>query len=239
MNKRHLLSSVLIAVFVGWSAAPARAVDLTLDLTQAAHAVYEIAQLKEALYQLYCQLQTQKQMLASIAHVNPDSATIALGLAAPQMQLPGSASGLLPGMVGGSAPLTQMGQAFFNSPTGNYYTPPGTDFAAQEMNRQMQASANLQGEMQMGLTQMAARMTSLNALQASIATQPDIAAQAAVQSQIASEKLYIANESNRIAYLQAMASQQNQIDRLRGEQYGRQQEEQWGAQASRLAGWGQ
>jgi hypothetical protein len=235
MNHRRLVSAGLIAAFLGWSATPARAVELTLDMTQAAHAVAELAQLAQAYRVLMCQYQQLQAVTLAVQHANPTIMNTAPALQSSQMQLPGSAAAAMPGLTAGSS-LTSAGQPFFNQST--VYTSQGTDFASTEMQRQQTATANIQGEAQTGMTRIAQRIASLTQLAASIQTQPDVTAVAATNARISAEHLYIANEGNNIANLQLMSNMQQQTNQQRAQQNSRMQTEQWGSATSAQAGWG-
>jgi hypothetical protein len=235
MNARRLFCVGLIAVVAG-SAAPAWSYELTLDVTQAAHAVAELAQLQQqytVLMKSYMQLQST---VASLRHLSPNIMGIAPGLQADQMRLPGSDTSALPGMNFGSN-LSGAGQQFYNQ--NHVYTPQGNDFAATELQRRQIATANLQGEAATGMRQIAARIASLAQLESSIQTQPDVMAAAAITARINAEHLYLTNESNNISHLQLLMATQEHVDQQRGEQFGRMQEEQAAAAAGALAGWGQ
>jgi type IV secretion system protein VirB5 len=236
MNKRRLVSAGLIGAVLSWSAPPAHAVDLTLDLTQAAHAVVQIQQTVQALNWMMCQYQQLQATTSAVLHANPNVGNIAPALQSSQMQLPGAAASAMPGMTSGTSGVTSAGQQFFNQ--NSIYQPTGTDFAATEMARQLTATSNIQGQAQTGMAQIASRIASLTALATSIQTQPDVTSVAAVNSQINAEHLYIANESNNLSNLQLMANMQQQASQLRSQQNARMQQEQFGNAAAAQAGFG-
>jgi hypothetical protein len=233
MNVRRLFCAGLIAAVAG-SVAPAWSYELTLDVTQAAHAVAELAQLQQeyrVLMNSYMQLQST---VASLQHLSPNIMGIAPGLQAGQMRLPGSDASALPGMNFGSN-LSGAGQQFYNQ--NHVYTPQGNDFAATELQPRQIATANLQGEAATGMQQIAARIASLAQLESSIQTQPDVTAAAAITARINAEHLYLTNESNNVSHLQLLMATQDHVDQQRAEQHDRQQLEQWGQAAATQAGW--
>jgi hypothetical protein len=233
MNVRRIFGVGLIAA-VASSAAPAWSYELTLDVTQAAHAVVELEQLRQeytVLYNSYTQLMATA---SAVQHVNPDIMSLAPGLQAPEMRLPGSAASAVPAMNFGSS-LSPAGSTFYSM--NHVYTPQGNDFAATELQRRQIATANLQGEAATGMQQIAARIASLAQLENSIQTQPDVTAAAAITARINAEHLYLANESNNISQLQLLMAAQDHVDQQRAEQHDRQQLEQWGQAAATQAGW--
>jgi len=90
-----------------------------------------------------------------------------------QMQSPGSAPGNILGLAYGSQ-LSAGAARFLDQ--NRHYNPQGDDFAALEMRRQAQASANLQAEAQAGMDRAQERIASINELQQSIDGQPDVQA---------------------------------------------------------------
>jgi hypothetical protein len=235
MNKRRLVSAGLIAAVLSWPAPPAHAVDLTLDLTQAAHAVAELAQLAQAYTVLLCQYQQLQATTAAVQHLNPNVGQIAPGLQAPQMQLPGAPATAMPGLTSGTSGLTSAGQQFFSQ--NSIYQPTGTDFAATEMARQVTATSNIQGEIQTGMQAIAARLASLTQLTNQVQSQPDVQSSAALNARISAEQAYLANSSQNVANLQLMANMQQQASALRAQQNGRQQADQAAAASAANAGW--
>jgi type IV secretion system protein VirB5 len=87
------------------------------------------------------------------------------------------------------------------------------------------------------MTQIAARIASLAQLEASIQSQPDVTAVAAVNARINAEHAYLANESNNVSNLRLLQQSQATVDQQRAEQHDRQQAEQWGSASSVQAGW--
>jgi type IV secretion system protein VirB5 len=195
-------------------------------LNNVAVAANWVSQLR-SMQQQYTQLQ---YTVASLQHLNPQSLTTAAGLLNNAMRLPGSAAALIPGLNFGSN-LSAAGQPFYNQ--NHVYTPTGTDFAAMELQRRQMATANIQGEAQTVLTTISQRVASLAQLEASIVSQPDVTAVAAINARINSEHMYLTNETNHVSNLQAMLQTQQAVDQQRAEQHDRQQAETWaGAEAA-------
>jgi type IV secretion system protein VirB5 len=193
-----------------------------------------ISQIVLQLKQMIAEYQVLQSSLAAVQHGSPNIMGIAPGLMSGQMRLPGSSASMMPGLNFGSG-LTSGGSSFYGQ--NHVYTPTGTDWQAQELQRRQVATANIQGESQTGMTQIAARIASLAQLEASIQSQPDVTAVAAVNARINAEHAYLANESNNVSNLRLLQQSQATVDQQRAEQHDRQQAEQWGSASSVQAGW--
>lgn len=180
------------------------------------------------------QLTQMSGTLASVAHLNPGSMQVGLGLLTNSMRLPGSSANAMPGLNFGST-TTSAGQQFYNQ--NHVYTPTGNDFAAQELQRRQVATSNLQGEALTGMQQIMVRLGDLAQLEQAIVAQPDVTAVAAIGARIASEKMFIANEGNNISHLNLLMATQDHVDQQRAEQNARMQSDQYAAAAATAAGW--
>lgn len=187
------------------------------------------AQQAEQMREHYVQL---VYTVESLKHLNPQSISTAAGLLA--NRLPGSGAADLPGYAYGSN-LSGPGQRFYDQNT--YYKPDGDDFAAQEMRRRSYATANLQGEAQESLAQIEERLAGLDELQASIPEQEDVQATSAINARFAAEKTFLANEQMKVANLHNMAIAQDQVDRQRAEQQGRQDRDDYTNALKAAVGW--
>ena len=204
--------------------------EITAQINYALVAANWLSQL-EQMRQHYQQL---VYTVESLKHPNPGSLNVAQGLLNNATRLPGSAAAEMPNMNYGSN-LSGAGQQFYDQ--NHYYTPQGSDWTAQEMQRRQYATANLQGEAQTGLTTIQARLASLTELETSIPAQPDIQATAAFNARINAEKMYLANETNHVQNLQLLQQTQARVDQQRAEQHGRKEAEDWAAAVAGQA-WG-
>ena len=148
------------------------------------------------------------------------------------MRNPGSMPGNIPGLSFGSQ-LSAGASRFLNQ--NRYHAPQGSDFAAQEMRRREQATANIQAEAQAGMERAEERIAYLDELQRSIQDQPDVTAVAAVEARIGSEHLFLQNEANNVARLQLVQQTADRVDQQRAEQAGRKEAEDWHARAAAQA----
>lgn len=234
--KRILLATTLCCGLA--MTAPARA-DLPVvdgvNLGQnAANFSKQIAQMLKDYQTLQSQLSTMTNMLNAIQHGNAVM-TIARGLMNSTAQMPGSTSGAIPGMAFGAGIQGQHGQAFYDQ--NHVYTPTGTDFAAREMERKQEATANIQGELQTGMDVSDERVSMLNEMLYDIQNNDDPTYLAAAQAHIQSEQSFLANEQTKIARLQMVQAAQAQVDQQRAEQNTRMELEQMHAAAVSRAGW--
>lgn len=230
--KKIAFASVLIATFPLTPVAYAQ--ELTFDSAQALHALAEIAQLKQeysVLVNSYTQLQWTAQ---SLQHLNPNIMTLATGLRTLPAQLPGSSASLIPGMTFGQG-ISGPGQQFYGQ--NHVYTPTGNDWSAQEMQRRQIATANCQGEANTGMQMASGRLASLMNLEDGIPLQPDVHAISALNTRIASEHNYLANENANVQHLHTLCTSQPQVDQQRQEQHDRQMNDQWAAAVGAQAGW--
>lgn len=189
------------------------------EITSIAHQVQVLAQWAQQIQAMRLQYEQLVMTYQSISHLNPGSLQMAAGLLNNASRLPGSEPAAIPGLNYGQG-LSGAGQPFYDQ--NHYYTPQGNDWEVQEMQRREYATANLQGEAQTGITTIRQRLAGLDELQASIPTQPDVQATAAINARIASEKAYLSNETNHIQNLAMLQQTQAHVDQQRAEQYSRQ-----------------
>ncbi len=182
---------------------------------------------------MQAQLGTMNNMLSAIQHGNAVM-TVARGLMNTTTQLPGAGAGAVPGLTYGSG-LVGQGQRFYNQ--NHVYTPTGNDFAAQEMERKQEATANMQGEVQTGMETADGRVSMLNEMLYDIQNNDDPTYLAAAQAHIQSEQSFLANEQTKIARLQLAQATQAQVDQQRAEQNARKEAEDMHAAAVAAAGW--
>lgn len=235
--KRILLAS---AAFLGLAlgiSAPAHALfgagDLVFDPTNLAEQTRGILQDLNQFKQSYSMMQQQYDGIMSTVNAlsHPNQALgMAKGLLNQQVQNPGSAPAYIPGLTFGSQ-LSAGAARFLNQ--NRQYAPQGDDWAATEMRRQAQVSANLQAEVQAGMDRSQERIDGINELQANIDPQPDVQAVSALQARVATEHLFLQNEQNNVARLQLLGQVSARVDAQRAEQKGRQDAEDW---ADRTAG---
>ncbi len=182
---------------------------------------------------MQAQLGTMNNMLSAIQHGNAVM-TVARGLMNSTAQMPGSTSGAIPGMAFGAG-LQGQAQRFYTQ--NHVYTPTGNDFAAQEMERKQQATANMQGEVQTGMDVADERVSMLNEMLYDIQNNDDPTYLAAAQAHIQSEQSFLANEQTKIARLQLVQATQAQVDQQRAEQNARKEAEDMHSAAAAAAGW--
>lgn len=146
-----------------------------------------------------------------------------------QMQSPGSMPTNIPGLAFGSQ-LSAGAARFLDQ--NRQYNPQGDDFAATEMRRQAQVSANLQAEAQAGMDRAQERIASINELQQNIDPQPDVQAVSALQARVQTEHLFLQNETNNVGRLQLLQQLAQRVDMQRAEQNSRKDAEDWSHRAS-------
>lgn len=227
--KRLLLASAACLGFALASPGPAHALfgagDVVIDPTHIAETTRGILQSLNQFRQSYAMMQQQYQGIMStvnaVSHPN-QAMQMARGMLDQQMRSPGSAPSNIPGLAFGSQ-LSAGATRFLGQ--NRAYAPQGDDFAALEMRRQGQVSANLQAEVQAGMDRSQERINGIDELQASIDPQPDVQAVAALQARVATEHLYLQNEQNNVARLQLLSQVSARVDAQRAEQKGRQDAE--------------
>ena len=231
--KRTLLAS---AACLGLAVAtPARAqlpvTDTASITSRAIEAAKSLAQMQQQYGMMKQQYGQLVQTYDVLSHPNR-VLDIAKGMAQQQIRSPGSAPGSIPGLSFGSQ-LSAGASRFLNQ--NRYATPQGDDFAAQEIRRREQATANIQAEAQTGMERADERITYIDQLQESIQDQPDVTALAAVEARISSEHLFLQNESNNVARLQLIQQTAARVDQQRAEQAGRKEAEDWHDRAAAQA----
>lgn len=214
MNKRMLLLAGT-GLVLSLAAIPTGA-QAILPVTDALSIAQRAIQAARQLSELVTQYEMMKAQYEAIAHFN-NTLGVARGLLGSGMQLPGSLPTQIPGLAYGSN-LSSYGGQFFSQ--NHYYTPSGTDFAAAEMVRQEQATANIQGEAYIGMQRASQRLTLLQQLQSSVDGQPDLDAVTSAEAHIASEHTFLSNEGNNIARLQLMGQMADRVDAERAEEKG-------------------
>ncbi len=234
MNRMLSVGLLSTTILVGGFNLPVKAQSIVhdpLNFIELGLQLEQLIQSYEVLRNSYTQLE---YTVASLQHLNANALLTAQGLLSNAARLPGSTANALPSLAFGSN-LSGYGQQFYNQ--NHVYTPDGNDFAAQEMKRREYATANLQGEAQTGAAMTNERIASLNELQASIASQPDVTAVSAISARIASERVFLANEQARNQHLQMLLATQQAVSQQRAEQHSRQQLDEWDTAASAQA-WG-
>lgn len=228
--KRVLLASASAACLA--LATPARAAGIpVVDVASISARAIEAAKSLGQMVQQYNVMRQQYDQLVRTYEVlsHPNQVLgIAKGLLQQQMANPGSTPSSIPGLSFGSQ-LSAGAARFLNQ--NRYAEVQGDDFAARELRRREQATANIQAEAQAGLERAEERIASLNELRASIEGQPDITAVAAVEARIQSEHLFLQNEANNVARLQLIQQTAARVDAQRVEQSDRAGIEEWHARA--------
>ena len=236
MNRILLATTALaIAAVAGQHPAAAQMAvyDGANNAQTASNFIQQIGQMRQEWTTLQSQLGTMNSLLAATQHGN-STLSIGQGLSNLSSQMPGASSGYIPGMAFGSG-ITSQGQQFYNQ--NHVYTPQGTDFAAQEMQRRQAATANMQGEVLTGLQASDQRITELGELQSDIENNDDPTYLAATAAHIQSEQTFLANEQTKIQRLQLMQGAQAQVDQQRAEQNARKEAEDLHTAAAAAAGW--
>ena len=227
--KRTLLASAFCLGF-GMShlhAAGMPVVDTASIIARGFEAGKNLAQLKQQYDMMTQQYRGIMQTVDSLSHPN-QVMNMARNMLNQQMRSPGSAPASIPGLAYGSQ-LSAGAARFLNQ--NRHYDPQGDDFAALEMRRQAQASANLQAEAQEGMERAQERIASINELQGSIDGQPDVQAVSALEARVQTEHLFLQNEANNVARLQLLQQTSARVDMQRAEQNGRKNAEDWGTRA--------
>lgn len=235
---RTLLATAALAMIAGAGPRPAAAqgvavYDNTNNIQTATNFIKQITQMKQDWQTMQSQLTTMNSLFAATQHGN-STLSIGQGLSSLQSQMPGASSGYIPGMSFGSG-LTSQGQQFYNQ--NHVYAPQGDDFAAQEMQRRQQATANMQGEVLTGLQASDQRITELGELQQDIANNDDPTFLAATSAHIQSEQTFLANEQTKVSRIQTIQAMQTQVDQQRAEQNARKEAEDMHSAAVAAAGW--
>lgn len=230
---RTLLATTAVACILGASLRPASAQMAVLDGTAALNFIKQMEQMKTDWQTAKDQLGTMQTMLSAIQHGNAVM-SVARGLMNSTAQMPGSNSGAIPGMAFGAG-LQGQAQRFYTQ--NHVYTPQGSDFAAQEMERKQEATANMQGEVQTGMDVADERVSMLNEMLYDIQNNDDPTYLAAAQAHIQAEQSFLANEQTRIARLQLVQATQAQVDQQRAEQNARREAEDLHAASVAAAGW--
>ena len=231
--KRVLLASVACLGLA--LAAPASAQAPVIDVGSITARALEAGR---ALLQMQQQWGTMKQQYAGIMQTvsslqHPTQVLQRVpGLLRQQIQSPGSTPAGIPGLAFGKQ-LSAGAARFLDQ--NRYYKPEGDDFAAQEMRRKAQATANIQAEAQAGMERAEERIIYLNQLQQSIEEQPDVTAVSAVEAQIGNQNAFLQNEANNVARLQLIQQTQMQVDQQRAEQAGRKDADDWHERAAAVA----
>lgn len=233
---KHVLLAAAACLGIGL-AVPAQAIscaNCTQETTEILRNIERVAQAKAQIDWLRDQYNQAVRTYETLRHPN-QVLGIARGMLDQQMRSPGSAPANIPGLAFGSQ-LSGAARRFLEQ---NRHAPvEGDDFAAQELRRREQATANIQAEAQMGMERAEERIGLLDELQQSIEAQPDITALAAVEARLSSERLFLANEANNIARLQLMQATAARVDQQRAEQNDRKEALEWYERARAAAGFG-
>ena len=225
--KRILLASAF-CLSLGLGTTPLHAagmpvIDTASIVARALEAGKNLAQLKQQYDMMTQQYRGIMQTVDSLSHPN-QVMNMAKNLLNQQMQSPGSAPASIPGLAYGSQ-LSAGAARFLDQ--NRHYNPQGDDFAALEMRRQAQASANLQAEAQAGMDRAEERIAAINELQQSIDGQPDVQAVSALEARVNTEHLFLQNEANNVARLQLVQQLGARVDMQRAEQNARKDAEDW------------
>ena len=224
--KRTLLATVALTCLGLASARPAHAIACTNCTQETTEVFREMKRGVEVAKQLTVLRDQYRQLQATYETLSHPNAVLDIGrdLLNEQMRSPGTAPTAIPGLAFGSR-AARNADRFLDQ--NRLYAPDGDDFAAQEMRRRAQVTANLQAEALAGMERAQDRMAGLDELQASIEAQPDVTALAAVQARMASEQLFLQNEAANVGRLQLMQQTAARVDQDRAEQAGRRDAEEW------------
>jgi type IV secretion system protein VirB5 len=217
--RKILLAGVAVAVLAATGAPrPAHALlgagDVVIDPT----AIAKLADQLRNMEQQYAQLQQTYQALAHLTSVNG----VASQLGIPSTQNPMGAVSRLPGLLNGTN-LGGTAQQFLNQ--NRYYQPQGNDFAAQEMQRRAQSTANIQAIAQENLEATEARMSGLQELQTQIDASPTTQDMGAIQARLGAEGNFIQTQQAQAAQLQVLQRAQEQASQQRAAEWQRQSAE--------------
>ncbi|NOG73912.1 type IV secretion system protein [Roseicella sp. DB1501] len=222
MPRAPLLGSAALALAALLGAAPARAQIPVTDAGANMQLVQQVAYALQTVRQLEAQYQQLRSTYEAIAHTNSVTG-LAGQLGGLTNTLPGA--GQVQGLMGGNASIGGLASTLMGQ--NRVYAPQGTDWAAQEMQRRAQATANVQA---IALQQMQAtegRIAGLQQLEAEIDRQPDLQAVNALNGRIASEQTFLAAQQQQLLQLQVLQRAQDQVDAQRAEERQRQSAEQW------------
>lgn len=231
---KHVLFASAVCIGVGF-AVPARAIVCSNCTQEGGEVIREFKRAAEVVKQIDLLRDQYRQAVRTyetLRHPN-QVLGIARGMLDQQMRSPGSAPANIPGLGFGS----HVGNGARRFLDQNRAAPvEGDDFAAQEMRRREQATANVQAEAQAGMERAEERIAHLDELQQSIEGQEDITAIAAVEARLSSEKLFLQNEANNVARLQLVQATADRVDRQRVEQNDRKEAREWYGRARAAAG---
>lgn len=180
------------------------------------------------------QYEQAKATYEALSHPN-EALGIAKGMLDEQIESPSSRPDIVPRLSYGT--IMREGALRFLDQNRHSETE-GDDFAAQEMRRREQATANIQAEAQAGFERAQERIGFLRELRASIEGQEDVTAVAAVEARLSSEALFLQNEANNIARLQLVQATASRVDQQRAEQNDRKEALDWYRRARAAAGFG-
>ena len=186
-------------------------------------------QASQMVQQLNQAVQRYQQLQATFASITGarDVTSVASALNSLRSVLP--PSGTVPGIANGGT--VAAGTSGFLQ-TNRVYTPTGTDFEAQEMQRRQQAYANLQAMALTGMQRAEERRDSFQEFVAAAGTQPDTQASASLQNRIQLEQAMLANEQEELTHIRVMAQMQASVDAEREQEAGRQASEAWAAKTA-------
>ena len=230
MKRTLLASAFCLSLGVGTTplhAAGAPVIDTASIIARGLEAGKNLAQLKQQYDMMTQQYRGIMQTVDSLSHPN-QVMNMARNMLNQQMQSPGSAPASIPGLAYGSQ-LAAGAARFLDQ--NRHYNPQGDDFAALEMRRQAQASANLHAEAQAGMDRAQERIAGINELQQSIDGQPDVQAVSALEARVGTEHMFLQNEANNVARLQLVQQLAARVDAQRAEQNGRKDAEDWAQRA--------
>lgn len=112
------------------------------------------------------------------------------------------------------------------------YTPQGTDFGAQEIQRQSTATANFQAEAQCEMQAVDARQTSLQQFIGRVQNSSDLQMTGAIQNRLQLEQAFLANERAKLQAMTMNISLANRVDQQRAQESDRQAADQWQARTN-------
>lgn len=207
---------VVLGVMVGLSglAAPAMAQVPVIDATSVAQLVQQLAEAKQQYQELVSQYQELKSTYQAVSqNVNPNQ--WAQQLEQPLMQNSVPNTSLLPGMLDGISPPSQLGgnlgslaQQYLGQ--NQVYTPTGNDFAATQIQQGENSTADMEAVATQNLQSLEAREAELPQIQDQLNNATTIQQVSSIQARLNAEQNYVQAQQAQAQNLQLLAYEQNQ-----------------------------
>lgn len=211
-------------------AGTARAQMAVIDNTAIAQLLNQVRTAEQQYQELvasYTQLQATYRAVAQLTNVN----ALAPELEQPLMQNPVPDTALLPGMLNGLSPPSQLGgklaslaQQYLGQ--NQVYQPQGQDFEAQQLRAGATTTAEIEAVATQNLEALQAREAALPQIQDQLNSAGTIQQVAAIQARLSAEGNYVQAQMAQAENLQILAAEQTEASEQAQQQAERQSEEQ-------------